>query len=82
MLVVGHSRLRHMSIRASGWGSTTGSPNRTSASRPSELQQVALKCVANSQADCKPLTYVLNIFEQKAKMCAYAENKSVCKRNK
>ncbi|CAF0850447.1 unnamed protein product [Rotaria sp. Silwood1] len=32
-------------VVASGWGSTTGNPNRTSASRPVELQQVALKCV-------------------------------------
>jgi secreted trypsin-like serine protease len=65
-------------VVASGWGSTTGDPNRPSSSRPTELQQVALQCVANSQTDCKPLTYVLGIFEQKAKMCAYAPYKSVC----
>lgn len=65
-------------VVASGWGSTSGAPNRTSASRPTELQQVALQCVANTQVDCKPLTYVLGIFEQKAKMCAYAPYKSVC----
>lgn len=65
-------------VVASGWGSTTGNPNRTSASRPTELQQVALQCVPNSQTDCKPLTYILGIFEQKAKMCAYAPYKSVC----
>lgn len=65
-------------VVASGWGSTTGNPNRTSASRPTELQQVALQCVPNSQTDCKPLTYLLGIFEQKAKMCAYAPYKSVC----
>jgi secreted trypsin-like serine protease len=65
-------------VVASGWGATTGDPNRPSSSRPTELQQVGLQCVANSQADCKPLTYILGIFEQKAKMCAYAEYKSVC----
>jgi secreted trypsin-like serine protease len=65
-------------VVASGWGSTTGDPNRPSSSRPLELQQVGLQCVANSQVDCKPLTYVLGIFEQKAKMCAYAPNKAVC----
>lgn len=65
-------------VVASGWGSTTGNPNRTSASRPVELQQVALQCVPNNQVDCKPLTYLLGIFEQKAKMCAYAPYKSVC----
>ena len=87
--VVGKNRVRLVSLHtlnrllaaASGWGSTSGSPNRTSASRPTELQQVALQCIANSQADCKPLTYVLGLFEQKSKMCAYAPNKSVCKSN-
>jgi len=65
-------------VVASGWGSTIGDPNRPPSSRPLELQQVGLQCVANSQADCKPLTYLLGIFEQKAKMCAFARNKAVC----
>jgi len=65
-------------VVASGWGSTSGDPNRPPSSRPTELQQVGLQCVANSQADCKPLTYILGIFEQKAKMCAFARNKAVC----
>jgi hypothetical protein len=66
---------------ASGWGSTSGDPNRPSSSRPTQLQQVALQCVDAKNADCKQLTYTLGIFPQTSKMCAYAQNKGVCKSN-
>ncbi|CAF3436707.1 unnamed protein product [Rotaria sp. Silwood1] len=65
-------------VVASGWGSTTGNPNRTSASRPVELQQVALKCVDAKSTDCKKLTHILSIIQDKSKMCAYGDWKSVC----
>jgi len=65
-------------VAASGWGSTTGDPNRPSSSRPTQLQQVALQCVDAKNADCKQLTYVLGILPQTSKMCAYAPNKGVC----
>ncbi|CAF3384348.1 unnamed protein product [Rotaria sp. Silwood2] len=65
-------------VVASGWGSTTGNPNRTSASRPTELQQVALQCVDAKSTDCKKLTHILSIIQDKSKMCAYGEWKSVC----
>jgi secreted trypsin-like serine protease len=65
-------------VVASGWGSTTGDPNRPSSSRPVQLQQVALQCVDAKNADCKSLTYLLGIIAQPSKMCAYAPNKGVC----
>jgi len=65
-------------VIATGWGSMSGSPNRTSKDRPTELMQVRLKHVANSQTDCKKLTSVLGFIDQPAKMCAYGEWKSVC----
>jgi secreted trypsin-like serine protease len=65
-------------VVASGWGSTTGDPNRPSSSRPYELQQVALQCVDSRNADCKSLTYTLGIFQDRSKICAYAANKGVC----
>jgi len=69
-------------VVASGWGSTSGSPNRTSASRPAFLQQVALQIVDATNADCKQLSYTtifnIPISADKSKMCAYAENKGVC----
>ncbi|CAF0769785.1 unnamed protein product [Rotaria sordida] len=66
-------------VVASGWGATTGDPNRPSNSRPVELQQVDLQCVdANSNAGCKSLTYLLNIIREPSKMCAYNPGKSVC----
>ena len=65
---------------ASGWGSTTGNPNRPPSSRPTELQQVRLECTeANKNSECKKLTYILGILSQPSKMCAYAQNKGVCK---
>jgi len=66
-------------VVASGWGALSG--NKTlppSLTRPTELQQVRLQCVDKRMADCKSLTHLLGIFEQKEKMCAYAEGKSVC----
>lgn len=65
-------------VVASGWGSLTGNPNRTSASRPVELQKVNLVCVPNTQADCKPLTHLLNIFPEATKMCAFGNYSGVC----
>lgn len=65
-------------VVASGWGSMTGNPNRTSASRPVELQQVALACMKNSETKCRPLTFLLNFIEETSKMCAYGEYKGVC----
>jgi len=65
-------------VVASGWGSTSGDPNRPPSSRPTQLQQVALQCIDSKNADCKQLTYTLGIIQQKSKMCAYAENKGVC----
>jgi len=65
-------------VVASGWGSTTGDPNRPSSSRPVQLQQVSLKCIPNTQKDCKPLTHLLGFLNQNSKMCAYAEWKGVC----
>jgi len=73
---VGHS------VAASGWGSTSGDPNRPPSSRPTHLQQVALQCVDSSNADCKQLSFSgflgVPLFADKSKMCAYAENKGVC----
>jgi len=65
-------------VMATGWGSTTGDPNRPPSSRPRFLQQVALSTLLNSHADCKPLTYVLGIFNTPSKMCAYEYKKGVC----
>jgi hypothetical protein len=65
---------------ASGWGSTTGDPNRPPSSRPTQLQQVRLECAeANKNSECKRLTYTLGILAQTSKMCAFAPNKGVCK---
>jgi len=64
---------------ASGWGSLTGDPNRTSASRPNQLQQVALNCWDPKSAQCKDLTHsFFGLFQDKSKLCAYALNKGVC----
>jgi len=65
-------------VVATGWGSMTGAPNRTSASRPEELQQVQLKCVANTEKNCKTLTHTFGLFNDKSKMCAHEPGKSVC----
>ncbi|CAF1216336.1 unnamed protein product [Adineta steineri] len=69
---VGHN------VVASGWGSLSGEPNRTNASRPTELQQVALQCVDATNNDCRSLIYTLFFIQDKSKMCAYGESKGVC----
>jgi len=66
-------------VVASGWGSLTGDPNRTSASRPNELQQVALNCWDPKSTQCKALTHsFFGLFQDKSKLCCYAPNKGVC----
>jgi len=65
-------------VAASGWGSTTGDPNRPPSSRPIQLQQVALACMLNTETKCKRFTYILGLFNQPAKMCAYGLYKGVC----
>jgi len=65
-------------VIATGWGSMSGSPNRTSIHRPTELMQARMKHVPNSHVDCKKLTSVLGFIDQPAKMCAHGEGKSVC----
>jgi len=66
-------------VAASGWGSMSGSPNRTSASRPTKLQEVHLMCTDHNQnADCKTLTHLIGLLKENGKICAFAPGKSVC----
>lgn len=58
----------------------TGNPNRNSTSRPVELQQVGLKCLDTTNADCKTMTSSLfGLIQDKTKLCAFAQSKGVCK---
>lgn len=69
-------------VVASGWGSMSGDPNRPPSSRPTQLQQVALICVDDSDAGCKKLGWTgflgVPLFADKSKMCAYGDSKGVC----